>query len=756
MLNIPQTIKDLFKTDGVLKNIRISFPNEERADICNDQIIKESLKFDESISSREEIKFGLCESSQLSFECVDVGNIKGMEIEAAIEIDVTGHERTEYPVDTECPVFLKIEIDGNTYYVIVSDFPEIEAGQTYTTDDDTGLYYDTWMDENTTWMKMHFLNYAHYESVVGERAIYASKIYFYSTKEGKFYGGCIAGWTSSEHFELSFPLNSAFTDDEWLSAIHNMRYDSTNNIYWGSDFEPTILPDVPFPFYRVPLGRFIVDEAKRDAGMTRRKVVAYSKFSGLPYYDWWSLPAWNSVTHIDRDKSLSLKVMNYILSANNDAFDTEFEGTVITGWKTLYAETGQNSEYSFGYSFKSPSSGNTYGVTFTTYSNRIYINKLETYSMDKPWGSLSKMGRLALFKNSTNYETTVSNVMAYLSRNGVENDVLPQVREAIEIFNDLDPINFYRLDESAFPLDYETRRKTIKKIRQSEMFMMPPWLAVFTEMRVHLDTMPESQSEYVTYIDTGNAFGNSVKVEELDMPYDNFIIKVNPELLDITGAGQNFGTFSFFKPMLYMDLRKMLEDCAELLGCFGRMGRDGYFQFLALAEISVDGLFPAHDIYPISSLYPHAYTPITQDVSGLAIINDDDMISLWYEEYFIQYGAIVCEYKSSEILDESNNPTQVVYENQWQSGLLTYDVSDNEIIKNNTWTATQIRDLFAPLIQALKKIKFYPSDLSCVGLPYIEAGDWVLASYHGNRVLGLVLSRTLSGIQALRDKMKSD
>lgn len=89
MLTIPEAVKTLFKTDGVHKNFRASFPNGELADITNGNIMTESLEFTESVSSGDVFRFGLTEASVIKFETVGVGNIKGMTIRCGIEIDTT-------------------------------------------------------------------------------------------------------------------------------------------------------------------------------------------------------------------------------------------------------------------------------------------------------------------------------------------------------------------------------------------------------------------------------------------------------------------------------------------------------------------------------------------------------------------------------------------------------------------------------------------------------------------------------------------
>ena len=89
MLTIPNEIQTLFKTDSVLKNFRVQFPNGENADLTNADIVAESVSFSESICSKEVFQFGLSERSCIQFECVGVPNIYGVTIECGIEIDTS-------------------------------------------------------------------------------------------------------------------------------------------------------------------------------------------------------------------------------------------------------------------------------------------------------------------------------------------------------------------------------------------------------------------------------------------------------------------------------------------------------------------------------------------------------------------------------------------------------------------------------------------------------------------------------------------
>lgn len=107
MLNIPEAIKTLFKTDGIQKNFRVHFPNAEYRDLTNADIVAGSVKFTESVCSKNVLQFGLAEASRIQFECVGVPSVYGAMIECFCEID-TSSLSSEYQTqmsDLDYPVY---------------------------------------------------------------------------------------------------------------------------------------------------------------------------------------------------------------------------------------------------------------------------------------------------------------------------------------------------------------------------------------------------------------------------------------------------------------------------------------------------------------------------------------------------------------------------------------------------------------------------------------------------------------------------
>lgn len=598
MLKIPQIIKDQFKTDGVLKNIRIVFPNGEREDICNDRLIKESLKFDESISSREIVKFGLCESNQISFECVGIDDIKGLEIAVFIEIDTTG---TEIPSETA--------------------------------------------------------------------------------------------------------------------------------------------EDVPFPFYRIPLGHFIVDEAKLDSKMLARKVTGYSRLNDLPSHDWWtSLDWW--VSSIGSNLKVDFDTINFIAATNKGLFD-DTDREVVDNWSK-----GQ------------PFSLNIEIGNYTFRLNDIngWYAEIDTYSASAPWPTTHDLGRLDKCILSDEIEASLATARSGLISANVPENIVDQLLQIVRYYIPFNPVSIYRNSSKYSYAAYYvvnhapmTMRKG-KQVEVGELFIMPWELAVFTSLTISYG----GNDYHVSFLDSESDIDSYVQISKVTLFNGNYraYFPVVPSRVEEDSPLAR----TFALPILSLDMRKLLEATAELWGKFGHINRYGYFDFLSIAEVILDGLFPAEDLFPAENLYPKEYGLATVDLDDEEIIPNNATINLWYERNIIGFGRILSEYTSSDVVDDDGNPAVLTYEKVVtdDDALLTYDITDNEIIKRKTFTENGLDSWLLPLSHVLETFRYYRTEVETVGLPYIEAGDQMMVYCHNQQLLVLNLSRTLSGIQSLRDKAKTD
>lgn len=217
MLEIPEKIKEKLNENYSHKNIRIHFPNGEREDITNENIIYESFRMKESMCSRKKWKLGLCEAKSIQFECFGVEDIKGCEIEAGIEIDT---QETAIEIEQEFP----------------------NKGDTYT--------------------------YTFEEPYSGEIII--------KTTGKEQTGGDLVPWQyivicegqdGTEHHEQAHKFGIFAFEVENAVKIDIIFYLSTtlHSIYFsGAAYS-----------YSIPCGRYVIDSCKQQNDSCRRKVIAY-------------------------------------------------------------------------------------------------------------------------------------------------------------------------------------------------------------------------------------------------------------------------------------------------------------------------------------------------------------------------------------------------------------------------------------------------------------------------------------------------
>lgn len=221
MLDIPEEVKALFRRDSIKKNFRIHFPNGEREDITNENILSESVQFTESLCSQENLKFGLCEASVLEFETIDIGNIKGCEIEAGIEADIPR------------------EIKLNRSF----------EDETYT-----------------------------YEFLIP----YSGRIMIYTPIEGENYGDLIMEWYKITWENSAGEIIKEMWASQGTSRTFRVTDAIKIEIYFRYNVTMSMMQFPDIDTYNIPYGRFTVDSCRiQGYGTSRRKVIAYGGLTSL-------------------------------------------------------------------------------------------------------------------------------------------------------------------------------------------------------------------------------------------------------------------------------------------------------------------------------------------------------------------------------------------------------------------------------------------------------------------------------------------
>lgn len=178
----------------------------------------------------------------------------------------------------------------------------------------------------------------------------------------------------------------------------------------------------------------------------------------------------------------------------------------------------------------------------------------------------------------------------------------------------------------------------------------------------------------------------------------------------------------------------MLKWMCEIHGGFGRMNRNGRFEVTTLQS---SGLYPDEDRYPDVDLYPE-----NGNTSSVALgVSDEEpraeYITAKFEEYMTKYITGI----NVRTEDDDVGCTVGTAENP-------YIISGNALLFGKT--AAELKPIAENILNVIKDIIYRPNTTELIGLPYVEVGD-VYSVEKEDVVESYVLSRTLSGIQLLRD-----
>lgn len=185
-----------------------------------------------------------------------------------------------------------------------------------------------------------------------------------------------------------------------------------------------------------------------------------------------------------------------------------------------------------------------------------------------------------------------------------------------------------------------------------------------------------------------------------------------------------------------LTLRALQSATFELSAQYGKLDRVSDL----FSGVTLNGgrLLPSDTLYPANDLYP-------MSVSERA---DKAMYSkLWADEGNIhKFRNLIVTYKNSST-NQDATITKVVN----ADGTDDYEMSDNWLLKNLTWTQAQVNTYANAMVTAMQNVTWFPFQMWCAGLPYIEAGDEIEISCGGTTYTTYVLTRNLSGIQDLQD-----
>lgn len=182
----------------------------------------------------------------------------------------------------------------------------------------------------------------------------------------------------------------------------------------------------------------------------------------------------------------------------------------------------------------------------------------------------------------------------------------------------------------------------------------------------------------------------------------------------------------------------ILKCICEANGAFGYIDRNGKFAEAIAREAA--GLFPEEDLYPAEDLYPESGANV-QYVG--AETDKAQYINTKFEEYETMPITCVTIKSSADDIgvassDDESNP---------------YIISSNFLFYGKT--QEELKSIGKGIQSVLSGFVYRPNETTLEGLPYMDVGDWYSLVKNRDGVVSPVLSRTLTGVQGLRDTFSS-
>lgn len=215
-----------------------------------------------------------------------------------------------------------------------------------------------------------------------------------------------------------------------------------------------------------------------------------------------------------------------------------------------------------------------------------------------------------------------------------------------------------------------------------------------------------------------NSFFTRFGITQVDdyLPNDNFSINKTIEDKVIVGG-------------------KIIRAICQLNGRYGRISRTGKFEYVHLV-VGTEALYPREDLFPADDIYP-------ADENALDNVAKACYKSISFENYTVTpIDKVQFIDKEGQIIRTAGTGTNI------------FTLKDNPLIWGKT--SAQLANAATNLFNTVRGLWYVPSEVECVGLPYVECGDFVLMAARRSLVRAYVLSRTLKGIQILEDSYSAD
>lgn len=465
-------------------------------------------------------------------------------------------------------------------------------------------------------------------------------------------------------------------------------------------------------YYRIPYGRFRVDECPRNHGaMWQRQITAYSEevhsneqMSPFETYKL-NMSLGNNKQYKPNLMRMIFADVGYyqpkILTRNG------FTQTLVKAW---------DGDYNIENSFQVSCTGDTTLRIEYTYETKLLQNS----------DGLDKLYRLDVGEYDFAAFDTMMDALDHYRRQGSEQSV-KEYLESIQFY----PRAYFRhyprypwYPDRGIP-DYDIRNgiPCFYPYRSTDGSLILQFM-LYDTIKVTKITSVEStvlfDLDFRPSITTAAIYEWAKSETE---PLDDVTLMFAPTAKKkmesvVDGKTYKYNGYSYSNAFSYTEI---MTGFLELCGLFLKPDRDGTLNFFQMAE------------------NPDAIA-----------INRSDWMEIWWDETPVESIGTV-----KIIYTQENDEQQLTVE--IGNGNSLYIIEDNEVFVNAELDEPTARSILLTYFEPnASVVNFTPADIEIRGLPYLESGDFIeLIAEDGTAVRTYILSQTISGIQHLEAAITS-
>lgn len=712
MIDVPVEVKDALRDGRLKKNYRIVVLNDDDTEdftIDNNTLVSETVEIDERLCSGDVLRFGLCEGSSLEFQYFNHESILNRRLQVFVDVD---YEIMRLVYETQLKFVrnqsVTITEDGN--YRIYSESPDAFA-------------------------------------------------FVYLTRGGEW--EVLAPTSSEDGTELIIDLLVGdVLDIGWIGL-------STPDAY----LQKQVLKKQIEP-YTIPMGFFTVQKCARQASTGIRKVTAYNKLQS----DYLDAKANESViAQFDNPQStiLMYDLERLMLSdyAIEQVEETEVQHT--QWWWMIDADDASTTKFNrattnspinpkmFDWRFR-PDLNRELQIYYQAYTSRYETDPAKYYRIDSvfdlnefEWSMHDYIKDMIDGANLSGSSDYMSNLVKKCWGTISASTLQTWKRLfSIELVKNDDTVLSYSEVAQTYGLAVagtmndicKTTFTGVKEVRISIINGMGYWEGApnsqsYTQQYVY-DFFGED-FEYTYYTDAewneATATYPSFKYPNGDIIPSIVAEHETIKVVEIDGLNEVDVLPVRIDQLPEYTLRDISSAEYEIQCQFGQLSR--ITDLFGGVELNRSRLFPQETLYPDNALYPDGAQMSATKSTYSKLWADEDNVHKWRN--------LIITYKG---LDDQNNEKDYIYEAEVNpDGTDDYICSDNWIFKNLVWTVIQIRQFANRMVSKMQDVTWFPYEMWCAGLPYLETGDEIEIPLGEQTYTSYVLQRQLKGIQNLQD-----